>query len=306
MDLNWGIGIDVGGTVIKAAAVDRKGKVLARDDRPTHDGRDTVHHWAGRACELVAQFRDELGGDPAFAGVCSPGLVADDDRSIAYLPGKLEGLEGFDWTDALDLGIPVPVVNDAHAALLGEAWVGAARGKRHVVLYTLGTGVGGAILVDGQILKGAIGRAGHLGHASLDPDGPVSITGMPGAIEVLIGNCTISERGGGRYPTTHALIDAHRRGDEAATAIWLRSVRALGCAIASTINIIDPEVVVIGGGIAAAGDALFAPLHSVLDEVEWRPGGHAVPLVPATLGEWAGTLGAARAGLQFTPRNPAL
>jgi glucokinase len=207
---------------------------------------------------------------------------------------KLQGLEGFNWTAALERKIAIPMLNDAHAALLGEAWLGAARGRQHAILFTLGTGVGGAILIDGKPWRGTIGRAGHLGHATVDLDGASTITGMPGGIEVMIGECTLRERTGGRYPSTEALVAAHRAGDADATKIWRRSVYALACAIASAINVIDPEVVVIGGGIAQAGDALFAPLAAELDRVEWRPGGHRVPIVPATLGEWAGALGAAR------------
>jgi glucokinase len=197
------------------------------------------------------------------------------------------------------------VLNDAHAALLGEAWVGAARGREHVVLLTLGTGVGGAIMTDGRLLRGTIGRAGHLGHACLDIDGPPSITGMPGAIEVMVGDCTLGGRSGGRFKSTKDLVAAHLVGDAGATRIWLRSVRALGCAIASYVNILDPEIVVLAGGITLAGEALLKPLRMVLDEVEWRPGGHAVPVVFAELGEWAGALGAARAALepgQIEPR----
>jgi glucokinase len=238
-------------------------------------------------------------------GVCAPGLVAADGRSIAHLPGKLAGLVGIDWTNVLQQPRTVPVLNDAHAALLGEAWMGAARGKRHVVLLTLGTGVGGAVLNDGQLMRGAIGRAGHIGHLSLDPEGPPSITGMPGSIEVLIGDCTVAARTGGRFPNTAALVTAHRAGDADATRVWLKSIRALACAIGSCINLFDPELVVVGGGIAQAGDVLFDPLRSEMDRVEWRPGGHRVPIVPATLGEWAGAIGAAAHALPTRRTHPA-
>lgn len=295
--MSWSVGIDVGGTVIKAVAAEADGTVLMCESRSTNDETDSVDAWTGHARGIVAEFEKEVGSAAASVGVCAPGLAASDQRSIAHLPGKLEGLERFDWTEALGRESLVPVLNDAHAALLGEAWVGAARGRKHVVLLTLGTGVGGAIMSDGRLLKGAIGRAGHLGHMSLDVDGPPSITGMPGAIEVMIGDCSIRDRTAGRFASTKALVDAHRSGDAEATRWWLRSMRALGCAIGSYINIADPEVVVLAGGIATAGDSLMKPLRRVLDEVEWRPGGHAVPIVFAALGEWAGALGAARAAI---------
>ena len=103
------------------------------------------------------------------------------------------------------------------------------------------------------------------------------------------------ERSHHRFNSTKELVEAHQAGDREASRIWLRSIRALGCAIGSYINMVDPEVVVLTGGIASAGMTLMDPLNKVLEEVEWRPGGHTVPIVFGTLGEWAGTLGAAYA-----------
>ncbi len=184
-------------------------------------------------------------------------------------------------------------MNDAHSALTGEAWLGAARGFKNVIMLTLGTGVGGAAIVDGKLLRGHIGRAGHLGHTSLDKDGPPDVTGTPGSLEVAIGNCTIAERSHGRFKTTHDLIAAHHTGDTIATEVWLTSVHLLACAITSFINILDPEAVIIGGGISRAGNTLFGPLQKYLDVMEWRPGGQRAKIIPAQLGEFAGAFGAA-------------
>ncbi|HWN97478.1 MAG TPA: ROK family protein, partial [Methylomirabilota bacterium] len=263
--------------------------------------------------------------------------AAADSRSIARMPGRLQGLEGLDWTEFLSAeiapsaeakkvgrGVPtaprarddsqthetassesgavrtprptppriVPVLNDAHAALLGEAWIGAARGFKNVFMLTLGTGVGGAAIVDGRLLKGAIGRGGHLGHISLDLDGPRDVCGMPGSLEVMMGNCTIEQRTGGLFKTTHEIVAAHERGDHAATEVWLKSVRALGYAISSLVNVLDPEAVIIGGGIARSGAALFEPLEKFVRDTEWRVGAP-VKILPAQLGELAGAYGAA-------------
>jgi glucokinase len=291
--MTWLAGIDVGGTNVKAVAVAADGAVLQRATSATADGVATPDQWIAAARDAIECFCGSCGSAPVAAGVAAPGLAATDGRSIAHLPGKLQGLTGIDWTNALGQPRVVPVLNDAHAALLGEAWIGAARSRRHVVMLTLGTGIGGAVLSDGRLLRGAIGRAGHIGHMSLDPEGPVSITGMPGAIEVLAGDYTVSSRTGGRFQDTSALVAAHRAGDAEASRVWLKSIRALGCAIGSCINLFDPELVVVGGGIVHAGDALFDPLARELDRVEWRPGGHRVELVAATLGEWAGAIGAA-------------
>jgi glucokinase len=181
--------------------------------------------------------------------------------------------------------------------LLGEAWLGAARGFSNVFLLTLGTGVGGAAMVDGRLLKGRLGRAGHIGHSSLDIDGPRDICRMPGSVEVMVGNCTVEERSGGRFKTTHDLVAAHLSGDGQASQVWLRSVRALGCAIASMINVLDPEAVIIGGGIARSGHALFEPLEAAVRDMEWDVGATPVAIIPAQLGDLAGAYGAASAVL---------
>jgi glucokinase len=296
--MTWAAGIDVGGTRIKAVAASVEGTILRHVTHATADGTATAADWIRLAREALEVFSRELGRPPAAVGVCAPGLAARDGRSIAHLPGKLAGLAGLDWTKALERNEAVPVLNDAHAALLGEAWAGAARGRNDVVMLTLGTGVGGAVLAGGRLLRGAIGRAGHIGHLSLDQDGTPSITGMPGALETLVGECTLAERSGGRFTSTTDLVAAHRAGDAHATRVWLESVRALAFGVGSCINLFDPEVIAIGGGIARAGDDLFTPLNAELARIEWRPGGHKVPIVPAILGEWSGALGAAALALR--------
>jgi len=218
------------------------------------------------------------------------------------MPGRLAGLQGLDWTAYLAWSNIVPVLNDAHAALLGESWLGAARSLKNVFMLTLGTGVGGAAIVDGKLLRGEIGRGGHLGHISLDPHGLPDVTGMPGSLEDVIGNCTIEIRTKGRFKTTHDLIAAHLQKDREASAIWLESVQALACGIASLINVLDPAAVIIGGGIARSGPALFEPLQQALDKVEWRPAGDRVKLLAAELGEFAGAYGAAFAALNLQSR----
>jgi glucokinase len=285
------LGIDLGGSSVKAAVLTLEGGMIAEANRAFDADRPLQFARVVRdvARELIAVH----GNDLRAVGMSAPGLPARDGRSIAYLPNRLPGIEGLNWSEFLGLNRTVPLLNDAHAALLGEIWQGAARDRTNVVLLTLGTGVGGAAMVDGRLLRGHVGKAGHLGHISLDPNGPPDICGTPGSLELAIGNATIHERSQGRFATTHALIQAHRAGDPDASNIWLTSVRALAASIASLTNVLDPEVVVIGGGIAAAGDALFEPLRAMVAAMEWRIGGHAVTLVPALLGDKAGAVGAA-------------
>ena len=285
------VGVDIGGTQIKMAAFSREGILLGKWTRATFDAPGQCH--PPKFAQMVRDMLGEIVPVADCIGIAAPGVAAGDGRSIAFMPGQLHGIETFDWTTFLDRKEIVPVLNDAHAALLGEVWLGAATGCRDVVLITLGTGVGGAILSDGQLLKGAIGRAGHLGHVSISDDGERSITGTPGALEPAIGNYTVARRSHGRFSSTRELVEAHLAGDAGASEIWLTSVRALARAITSFINLLDPEIILIGGGIAQAGKALFQPLSAMLDQMEWRPAGHRARIVPTQLGEWAGAYGAA-------------
>lgn len=293
--MSYSIGVDLGGTNIKIVAISNDGNVL---EYLTCDTADAEGSWAQTIKHNVDQIQSQRGQSPCHIGLAAPGLAASDGRSIAYMQGRLKGLQGFVWQDFLDSAAPVVVLNDAHAALLGEAWQGAAKGYRNVILLTLGTGVGGAVLVEGRLIKGQIGRAGHLGHVTVYSDGSPDIVNTPGSLEQMIGNYNIAERSGGRFSSTRLLVEAHLRGDKEATTIWLRSIFHLAAAIASFINAFDPEIVIVGGGIARAGAALFDPLRKELDRFEWRPLGHAVQVIPAALGEKAGAIGAAYYGIQ--------
>jgi glucokinase len=289
--MNFALGIDLGGSSVKAIAVTPAGDLLAQTNLPFN--ANEPGDWARLVQRTVQELETNQGARATAIGLSAPGLAARDERSILRMPGRLQGLEGLNWTEFLRMERPVPVLNDAHAALLGEAWLGAARGFANVFMLTLGTGVGGAAIVDGHLLKGALGRAGHLGHISLNLDGPRDICAMPGSLEVMIGNCTIETRTGGKFKTTHDLVSAHERGDTAATQIWLQSVRALGVAVAGLINVLDPEAVIIGGGIARSGTALFDPLEKFVCDSEWNVGAAPVKILPAQLGEFAGACGAA-------------
>jgi len=286
------LGVDLGGTEIKAALVDEHGTILRREARPTCDTRESSREWAA----TIRALSDDLGKDLPM-GIAAPGLVARDRRAIAFMPGRLHGLEGLDWTDYLRRSELVPVTNDAHASILAESWIGAARGVRNVMMFTLGTGVGGAVIVDGRLLHGQLGRAGHLGHVCVDLDAPPDIVGTPGSLEDFIGNQNVQARSGGRFASTRELLAAARAGDAEACRVWERSVHALACAIVSLINVVDPEIVIVGGGIATAGDQLFVPLRASVAKMEWRPGEHAVRIAAAALDEWSGAIGAARVAL---------
>jgi glucokinase len=331
------IGIDVGGTFTKLVAMTPSGEVVDRARATTNDTS---------AARMIADIREQIArlestiGPAAAIGVACPGLVRRDARAVHWMKGRLNALEGLDWTEALarnaaapglgpapapTLGAPapatgsapspastaqrapstalarVPVINDGHAALNAETWLGAGRGCRDLVMLTLGTGVGGAILVDGRVLIGSTGRGGHLGHMTVNATGDKDIVNTPGSLEDAIGNCTVARRTGGRFTSTDALIAAHRQGDRAATEVWLASIDALAAALASIVNAVDPSRIILGGGItASAGDALFGPLRARMNDVEWRPDGTPVEIVAAELGDEAGAIGAAKLALECT------
>jgi glucokinase len=289
------LGLDIGGTALKAIAFNTHGKILSEETVPTED--DGTEKWLNNVRALFQKVAGNLGSSMRV-GVAAPGLPSRDGKSIASMPGRLAGLEGLDWQQFLKVDSPVPVLNDARAALLGETWLGAAKGYSNVVLLTLGTGVGGAVMVDGRILHGHLGRAGHLGHVSLDLHGAKDIVNTPGSLEDAIGDHTLPRRSSGRFHSTSELVTAFRGGDEDARKIWNESVRALGVGLGGFVNLFDPELILLGGGIAEAGPELFGPLNTVLDEFEWRPGGSKVRLFKAALGPRAGGAGAAFAAKQ--------
>ncbi|HWB03253.1 MAG TPA: ROK family protein [Verrucomicrobiales bacterium] len=284
-------GIDIGGTQIKAAAFSEDGHLISSVLTPGEALCGPA--WRESVRDALTALEKECGQRVEKVGLAAPGLAAKDGRSIRHMPGRLDGLVGLDWTTFLQRETPVPVLNDAHAALLGEVWCGAARGARDCFMLTLGTGVGGAAMCDGRLLTGHLGRAGHLGHISLDPNGSPDIVNTPGSLEEAIGNHSAGLRTGGRFTMTRDLLAAAASGDAAAQTVWETSVRALAAGIASLINVLDPAVVILGGGILTAGDQLMIPLRAHMDKMEWRPDGIGVPLVIAQLGEVAGACGAA-------------
>jgi glucokinase len=296
----YGIGVDLGGTRIKAVAVTGDGEVLGRETRASHDEHSSIGSCAETIRRLISGLESAQTEAAMSVGLATPGLIAADSRSVACCPGKLAGIEGFDWSSALGRKETVLLLNDAYAALVGEHWIGAARGFQNAILMTLGTGVGGAILSEGRLLRGAHGRAGILGHMSLDPFGVKGCFTVPSPLEDWIGEQTVAERTGGRFRSSEELVRGVRDADASAQAAWRKSIRALAVAIASYGLILDVEAVILGGGIAQAGADLFEPLARELDEVEWRPGGMKMEIVPASLGSWAGAIGAAKNAIDAT------
>jgi glucokinase len=297
--MSFSIGIDLGGTRIKGVALDASGNVLEQTYMFTNDGEGEI--WKEAVKTTVNDLKEKIKADKVVIGISAPGLPDHNNTAIAFMPGRLEGLENFKWSDYLQC--PTYVVNDGVAALVAEAKTGAAKESTNAVMVTLGTGVGGALLINKKPYQGSFNKAGHIGHMVIDCSGDADVTNMPGSLEECIGNCTIEKRSKGKFTSTHDLLIAMRKGDELAKDVWLVSVKRLAIGLASVSNLISPDTFVIGGGIAEANDDLFLPLNKWFDEFEWQPGGIRPNIVKAVHADLAGAIGAAWFALETSMSN---
>lgn len=289
------IGIDLGGTNVKGVILNELGEIIKQHYIATQDTGDAS--WRENVLEMVLFLQNYLQQPVIAVGLSGPGLPDAHNQCIAFLPNRLVGLEGFIWGEYF--GLPTFVLNDAHSALMAEARFGVAKGMKNVVLLTLGTGVGGGLLINGELYQGLSQMAGHLGHIAIDSDDyTLSIVGTPGSLEFAIGNYSITQRTHGRFSSTWELVEAYRNGDHFATWVWLTSLRKLAVGITSLVNAFSPEAIILAGGITLADDALFEPLASFLDLYEWRPGGKKTPILQAHFGDMAGAIGAAAFAMQ--------
>jgi len=284
------IGIDLGCTNIKGVLIDESGNIIEQLKQETNEQDD--QHWKQAVSSMINILKSKSSQRIKAIGLSAPGLANEENTCISFMPGRLPGLENFNWSAFT--GERIFVLNDAHAALMAEASFGSAKGMQHALLLTLGTGVGGGILIHGQLYQGLSQMAGHLGHTTVDANNPnIDVTNMPGSIEDAIGNLSIAQRSLGKFNTTFELVEAYKHRESFASWLWLSSVRQLSISIASAINVLSPEAVIIGGGISLAGDDLIKPLQDFLDLYEWRPGGKKTQLKLAKFSDLAGAMGAA-------------
>lgn len=290
------LGIDIGGTKIKIVVLDSDGKILERSEVLTEDGSHEEELWKKKIINIITEKSEQYAKDNPErlkCGISAPGLVDSENKMTLHMPVRLQGIENFDWSAALHRTIKV--INDGQSACLAEyESFYRSKGIQHLLMLTLGTGVGGGIIINGQLYQGNLQRAGHVGHMTLDSNGVATMTNIPGSLEYAVGNFSIAERTEGKFKSVQELVRAYESGDEEATKYWLTSVQKLAVGIASLTNILSPQCIVLGGGIAAgAGDALFEPLKRYMAKYEWRPGGHQVQIKQAELGSYAGAIGAA-------------
>ena len=284
------IGIDLGGTNVKGVLLSENGEVLKQHYIATKD--DLAGKWRENVLEMVDFLKNYWQKPVEVIGLSAPGLANEDNRCIAHLPNRLVGLENFIWEEYFTT--TTFVLNDAHAALMAEAKFGVLRGYKNTILLTLGTGVGGGIMINGQLHQGLSQMAGHLGHISVNTHNDErSILGTPGSLEYALGNYSIERRSMGKYKSTNDLVKAYTDNDTFGTWLWLDSVRKLAIAITSLINALSPEIVVLAGGITTAGDALFKPLNEFIELFEFRPKGKTTRIAQAHFADLSGAIGAA-------------
>ena len=302
------IGIDFGGTTIKSGLVDggrivRPGTIIDTQD---FSGPEAILDALG---SVIGTLRADASGAAAI-GIGLPGLV----DSVDGIVHELTNVEGWQDVALRDLlrkrtGLPVTIENDANAMAYGEWKYGAALNGRHVVCVTLGTGVGGALILDGKLYRGAQLGAGEIGHMSIDLRGRKGPYGNFGGLEEYVGNQQIAERAAEKYreagsPRSAAecspatLAAAALQGDAIAQLLWETLGDEIGAALASVVWIINPDTIVIGGGVAKAGDLILDPIRRSIQARTMRVFHEKLRVVPAMLGNDAGIIGSAALALE--------
>jgi glucokinase len=301
---------DLGGTHLRVALVDEAGRIHSqlKEKTPKGASADCVVSALVRAAkEWESEERKRI----VAASIVVPGTV-DKANSVIVQAPNLPFLDGFPFKAVLTekLGWPIVLENDANAAAVGEMWLGAARGCRDVIAVTLGTGVGGGIILDGKLWRGSHGSAGEVGHTTVDPFGGLQCKcGNTGCLELFASATAIVRmvrEGLTRFPksglnvnslTAEHVYDAGKKGDELAVSVFKRFGMYLGVGLANLINLIDPQIIVIAGGAVNGWDLFAADMHHQVAERAFRATAKQVKIVPAECGDDAGLLGAARLAL---------
>jgi glucokinase len=305
------VGIDFGGTTVKIGLI-AEGRIIEK--RPplqtqSYAGAPPLINAMVREVEAIRAAHPEL---PAVAlGVGMPGFV-DSDSGIVHSLTNVRGWKLVPLRDILQerTGLPSALENDAKSMSYAEWRHGAAKGKRNVVCITLGTGVGGGLILDGRLYRGSAFGAGEVGQMSLDSEGNAGHYGNHGALEKYVGNAQIVERAMEMYAaglqgapegemSPFTLQQAAQRGDPVAIALWQEIGGRIGFMLSNIVWLLNPDTIVIGGGVAKAGEWIFGPVRAEIKSrcspVFWQK----LDIVPALLGSDAGLIGAATLGLDI-------
>jgi glucokinase len=319
------LALDIGGTKILTALFSADGKILAREVCPTL-ADEGVAAVVERLCSAIESVLNKNNlKSSQLAGICiacAGGI--DTGRGVVVTPSPNMP----DWMDVplADIvrkrfGVNTFLVNDASAAALGEHRYGAGKGVNNLVLFTLGTGIGGGIIADGKLYLGAVGGAGELGHMTIDADGPPCGCGNTGCLEMLASGRAVERDAIGRLRqgvksslsemvkgkiekiTAEMVGVAARNGDPLALDVLSRAAYYLGIGMVNAVNIFNPEMAILGGGMADLGDILIGPGRRMVKERAFSVSSRAVRIVTALLGNEAGVYGAAAFALDQVMRR---
>ncbi len=309
------IGVDLGGTNLRTAILSPDGNILDRHKEATHaaDGWEKV---VARLIENIKRQRKsaiQQGFNVTAVGVGAPGVIQADKGIVVKSP-NFPDWNNLPLKDLLEktLGVPVFLENDANAAALGEQWRGAGRGIRSMILLTLGTGVGGGIILDNKIWHGADGMAGEIGHMTLIPDGRPCTCGNIGCLEMYssargivqsyreaMGKTTGGVPDQLKQISSEQVYETAGAGDEIALRVMKDMGRMLGIGIASLINIFNPERIVVGGGVKDAWPLFIGATREEIMKRAFAVPAKRTEIVPSLLGDDAGMVGAAAVALEF-------
>ena len=301
------LGLDIGGTKLAAGVVDPAGRACSFLVRPTGNGREpdvVLADLFGLGRRAVAESGVAWSAIGAVGIGCGGPLDAQ--RGVLLAPPHLAGWRDVPVTGLAqqELGRPAYVENDATAAASGEHRYGAGAGARDMVYLTISTGVGGGVVIDGQLYRGARGNGGELGHVTIDWNGRLCRScGRNGCLEAYVSGTSIAERAAETLPAGSLLARRDRitaadvsaaalAGDEHARRVWAETTDALTCGLTSIINLFEPELVVLGGGVTRAGEQLLAPVRDRVARQAMAPASQA-RIVTAGLGDQVGVIGAA-------------
>jgi len=304
------VGVDVGGTTMKLGICDSEGTLLHTFEGPTevNKGSDTILHNIAKYSKQIVEESSYSWEQVQGVGIGIAGFLDIPNGYMKHSPNLY--INNVDIKGALEkeLNVLIKVNNDANVAALGEAWAGAGRGISNCVMYTLGTGVGGGIIIDGKIVEGFQSVAGELGHMAIVPDLEAIQCGCGkrGCLETVssaTGIIRMAEEAVARGDRTTLsnvekimakdVLDAAKAGDEVATRIAARAAYYLGRSMAMMSVILNPECFIVGGGVAKAGDFLFDQIREVFEKYTQDASKENVKIVPAVLGNNAGVVGAA-------------
>ncbi|MFJ4576691.1 ROK family protein [Streptomyces sp. NPDC088846] len=305
--------LDVGGTKIAAALVDGSGALLVRAQRPT-PARESAETVMGAVTEVLAELSaSSLWGRATAVGIGSAGPV--DASAGTVSPVNVPAWRDFPLVERVGKaagGLPVELVGDGVAMTAAEHWLGAARGYDNALCMVVSTGVGGGLVLGGKLHPGPTGNAGHIGHVSVDLDGDPCPCGSRGCVERIASGPNIARRaletgwrpGPDGDASAAAVAAAARAGDEVALGSFERAAQALAAGIAATATLVEIDIAVIGGGVAGAGDVLFAPLRRALRGYATLSFVRQLTVAPAVMGTDAGLVGAAAAAVRVGSDSP--